>query len=114
MLSLFPEILFLSPFSAFLIRLALAGIFANAAWRHVREADITTRGSAVLEIAVATALFVGAWTQLTAIVGLVLIGLHIAIPQLRTTARGTALLMIVLCLSLLVTGAGAFAFDLPL
>src|SRR3989338_2380592 len=49
MLSTFPELLFLAPLSPFLIRLALASVFAYAALRHFvskREEGVRTVGFA--------------------------------------------------------------------
>lgn len=114
MLSLFPQILFLAPFSAFLIRIALAIVFMYSAWNLLRQSDTLSRGTSIVEIVVAASLIAGIWTQAAALAGLVIIGIHFFTPRLRTVALGTALLSLVLCLSLLVTGAGAFAFDLPL
>jgi uncharacterized membrane protein YphA (DoxX/SURF4 family) len=114
MLSLFPQILFLAPFSAFLIRVSLAVLFAGASWRHVAGTSLGMRVFAILEIAVAAALLSGAWTQLAALFGAVLILIGLFVPSLRSSARSTSLLALVMCLSLLVTGAGAVAFDLPL
>lgn len=114
MLSLFPQILFLAPFSAFLIRVALAVLFAHASWRHVARPSISARIFALLEIAVAAALLAGAWTQAIAPAAALLILVGFFVPFLRVSARSTALLALVMCVSLLVTGAGALAFDLPL
>ena len=114
MLSLFPQILFLAPLSAFIIRFALAVLFAGASWRHISEPSITMRVFAIIEIAVAAALVAGAWTQAVALCAgiLILAGYFVFAVQVRP--RSTALLALVMCLSLLVTGAGAIAFDLPL
>ena len=114
MLSVFPELLFLAPFSAFLIRLALGLVFAYAAQRHLLQGDMTMRGFAFAEGATAVALILGAWTQPAAVVGALLIGSWFIFPKLRVAALGTALLALVLCATLLLTGAGPFAFDLPL
>ncbi|OGG79735.1 hypothetical protein A3A39_04380 [Candidatus Kaiserbacteria bacterium RIFCSPLOWO2_01_FULL_54_13] len=114
MLSVFPEILFLSPLAPFLIRLALGGVFAYAAWTHMKTTDSLPRSFSVIEGVVAILLVAGAWTQPAALGALLVIAAHLATPQLRTVSQGTALLALVMSASLLVTGAGAFAFDLPL
>jgi len=122
MLSVFPSILFLAPFSAFLIRIVLSVVLASAAWRHLNG---TTRGDVsanenifrifgVFETIAAASILVGLYTQVAAIVGGVLILIWLTVPQYRPTQKGTAILSLVLCLSLLLTGAGPFAFDLPL
>lgn len=114
MLSLFPEILFLAPLSAFLIRVALAVLFGYAAWQHVRRSEVLLRTLALLEVAIAAALLVGAWTQIVALVAGILSVMSLLNPGIRSSARSTMLLALVMCVSLMVTGAGAFAFDLPL
>lgn len=114
MLSIFPELLFLAPFAAFLMRVALGGVFTYAAMRHLQSSDGTLRSFAVFEAALATALLAGAWTQPAAILSMLLIGTWFAFPKLRTTAPGTATLSLLIALSLLLTGAGPLAFDLPL
>lgn len=114
MLSLFPEILFLAPFSALLLRLTLAIILAYAAWQHVAVRDITVRSFSFVEVVLAAVLFIGAWTQAAALLAFVFLALHLMIPRLRVYASGTIALALVMCASLLVTGAGALAFDLPL
>ncbi|MFA7309892.1 MAG: hypothetical protein WC050_03205 [Candidatus Paceibacterota bacterium] len=114
MLSLFPQILFLAPFSALLIRIALAVLFAAAAWRHASHDAALTRSWGVVEAIIAAALFVGAWTQAFALLGGVLILVGMYFPRVHIHNRTVASLALVLCLSLLVTGAGALAFDLPL
>lgn len=114
MLSLFPEILFLAPFSALLLRLALAVVLAYAAWLHIAQRDSTVRTLSFIEAALAVVIFVGAWTQAAALLAVIFLGLHLLIPRMRVYATSTILLSFVICLSLLVTGAGALAFDLPL
>lgn len=114
MLSLFPEILFLAPLSAFLLRIALACVLGYAAWKHFPHEDSLIRIFSVLEIAIAAILIAGIWTQGAALASLATITIHFAIPRLRTVSLGTALLSLVISLSLIVTGAGALAIDLPL
>ncbi|MEK9154246.1 MAG: hypothetical protein AAB798_02125 [Patescibacteria group bacterium] len=114
MLSFFPEILFLAPLSATLIRVALGVAFGYAAWKHLNTADALERTLGVAEGATALALIAGAWTQPAAILSIVIFFIHTAIPRLRVLPASTALLLLVMCVSLLLTGAGALAFDLPL
>lgn len=114
MLSIFPEILFLSPFAALFIRAAVGLVFTYCAWDHLKENDGVARSLGVLEIVLGAAFFAGAWTQALALVGAIVMGIFLWQPTRRPIALGTALLTLVMCLSLLVTGAGPFAFDLPL
>lgn len=113
-LSVFPDLLFLAPFSALLVRVALAILFAHWAWKHVRETDIVLRAMGVIEGALAVALFVGAWTQPAALISFVLISSWFFTPRFRSAPMSTALLALVMCATLLITGAGPLAFDLPL
>ena len=114
MLSVFPEILFLSPLAPLLIRVALGGVFAYTAWTHMKSADNTTRVLSIIEGVAAILLVVGAWTQPAALAALVLLAAHAFMPHLRVVSREATLLALVMAASLLLTGAGAFAFDLPL
>lgn len=114
MLSLFPQILFLAPFSAFLIRVALALILGYAAWKHSSHEEIPLRVLGVLEMAAAAALLAGAWVQGVALVAFIVTATSLVLPRIRVYPLSTLLLSLVMLLSLIVTGAGVFAFDLPL
>ncbi|MBI2025511.1 hypothetical protein HYT04_01855 [Candidatus Kaiserbacteria bacterium] len=114
MLSVFPEILFLSPLAPFLIRVALGIIFGLAGWTHFQRQDIASRGLSVVEFVIAIALVVGAWTQPAALLASIVTLMWLFQPTSRVYARSTVLLSLIMALSLIVTGAGAFAFDLPL
>ena len=114
MLSLFPDILFLAPFSAFLLRLSLGVVFGYAAWKYFAHETTLLRAFGFVEAIIAIALIAGAWTQAAALAAFIVIAIHFFMPSLRTIALGTALLSLVISISLLVTGAGVFALDLPL
>ncbi|HEY4525441.1 MAG TPA: hypothetical protein VJL39_03675 [Candidatus Paceibacterota bacterium] len=113
MLALFPQILFLAPLALTLLRITIALVLALAAWRQFREGDILTRVLAVIELAVAAALFVGFWSQAAALVGAILTLIWIFSSD-RPYPKSTALLALVIALALVVAGPGAYAFDLPL
>lgn len=133
MLSLFPQLLFLAPAGTTLLRVVAAIYFAYMAWYFWQEHDrfngmpapivgqirpwMIIFGDVVLSV-VAVLLALGAWTQAVAILG----GLSI-IKQLifysrykdvYPFTRSTYWLLLAVCIMLIVTGAGAFAFDLPL
>jgi len=114
MLALLPQILFLGAFAATLIRVVISLIFAYNAWTNVSKTDMVVRAFALLETAVAAALFVGAWTQAVAIGASIMLLVSLVLPQFRVWPRSTVALMLVMTLTLIVTGPGAFAFDLPL
>ncbi len=114
MLSLFPEILFLAPFSAFLIRISAALVFGYGAWKHLPVPAMSLRAYGVAEGLCALLLFFGVYVQAAAIVGFVLALIALFVTTYRTIPRSTMILLAVLSISLVVTGAGPFAFDLPL
>lgn len=114
MLSLFPELLFLAPFSALALRLALSVLLALTAWAHSSRPGGLAKAWAFFEIVVATALFSGAWTQAGALVAVVWLFASLFVREMRTFPQSTIILALVVALSLVVTGPGAFSIDLPL
>lgn len=132
MLTLFPQILFLAPFSATLLRIAAGIVFISVAWMHYDRREELAKEkfilighgmwipllAALVEVATAVMLIAGAYTQAAAIVG-ALLALKQFIwkkryPHFFPLSRSTSALLFVICLSLIFTGAGIFAFDLPL
>ena len=114
MLSLFPELLFLAPLAAFVIRITVGLALGLAAYRHVMVSDTTVRMFGVAEGVVAIVLIAGAYTQAAALAGAALIVAGLFLPQYRVFPRSTLALLLIMALSLIITGAGPFAFDLPL
>lgn len=114
MLSLFPELLFLSPFAAFLIRIALAGVFGFSAWRRVRSASTLLIVFGVVDAALALAFLLGFYTQLAALIGVLCTAAWLIKSDWNPYPKSTSALALIMCISLLVLGAGPFAFDLPL
>lgn len=114
MLSLFPELLFLAPFSALVLRLSLTVLLGLTAWAHVSRPSMLMRAWALGEVVLAAALLVGAWTQPAALIAAVWLFASIFVRDMRLFSKSTVILAIIICLSLAVTGPGAFAFDLPL
>lgn len=113
---MFPELLFLAPLSALVIRASVAALFALSAYMRVRG-DATTfiYIMAALEALVALSLALGYRSQVGALLAVLIIGAWIFMGRpVRLYPLSTALLALVMSLSLLVTGPGAFAFDLPL
>lgn len=129
----FPDLLTYALLAPLMLRVAAAAFFAYLATHHFRnkkaaapELSVLNQHTAVfalgvyavVEALVAVALFLGLYTQIAALVGLVVClkvlflrrGLHHVAPL----ARSTYVLLGVICLSLLFTGAGLFAQDLPL
>lgn len=136
MFNAFPSLLSYALFAPLLIRLAVAAFFAMHAISHFKhkkavahevankfkwlshETAILGVGLLVLgELVLAALFFGGAWTQIAslfAIAGLLKLSFFKrSLPSYAPFARSTYMLVIVLCLSLLLTGAGLLAFDIP-
>jgi len=125
MLSLFPELLFLAPFSALLIRLAAAAVVGHMAIHHMQHKNLLIRGAGVLEGVCALLFFLGLYSQAASLIGMLIAGGHIFSQRIRILPLSTILLFFIMSLSLLVTGPGPFtisfgnvvlplSFDLPL
>ncbi|MFZ2555434.1 MAG: hypothetical protein WAZ27_04190 [Minisyncoccia bacterium] len=114
MLSLFPELLFLAPFAAFMIRVTVGVMLGMSAYRHVFIPMPIMRTLGILEGVVALLLIAGGYTQAAAMVGFFIFFFAILAPGYRRFPHSTLVVLLILCLSLMVTGAGPFAFDLPL
>ncbi len=136
MLNPFPTLLYLTFFAPTLLRIAAAVVFFYLAYHTLRRKDaiaaarfpLGLTGSwivwlAVLaELLIAVCLFAGLYTQWAAI--LAALGALKALayrrlwPELSLLvfpiSSGTSFLLLVISLSLIITGAGAFAFDIPL
>ena len=133
MLNIFPT-MFLSLFANALLRLILGGIFIHLGYRHPfrdraalqavvrthwpRIAPYIVRYLGLIEIAIGGMFFVGAWTQVAAVAAIVLsvkmlvLKKHFAHPSIPRPIF--YVLVLGVCASLFITGAGVFAFDLPL
>jgi uncharacterized membrane protein YphA (DoxX/SURF4 family) len=114
MLSMFPQLLWLTPFSFVLMRLVAAIALAYGSWKHVFHGTRIVRAFGILELALAVLIFVGAYTQAAALIGALVMLCWIFIHRIRPVSRVEALLLLVIALSLVVTGSGPYAFDLPL
>ncbi|OGJ56595.1 hypothetical protein A2635_00580 [Candidatus Peribacteria bacterium RIFCSPHIGHO2_01_FULL_51_9] len=133
MFSLFPQILFLQPVGVGLLRI-VAGIYlvyiGYSLWRErsgVAKERVPIIGhipewlsmvAAVVQTLLGLLLILGAWTQLAALLGTIVafkcVVFADAYKKIIPLERSTSILLLVILLSLIVTGAGAFAVDLPL
>lgn len=114
MLSFFPELLFLSPLAALVIRLTLAGLFAHDAWQRLYSPEKNIM-SIVSSLAVSICFCIGLWTQLIALLTALTLIVSLFVPRMRLHyPSSTLFLASIMALTLLLTGAGPFAFDLPL
>lgn len=119
-LSVFPYLLSYQQLSPVLIRLALGAVLIFWSYKGLRG---TSRSSTkmtlnISEGLVGLLLVVGLWTQVAALIAALGFAANI-IEQVRTKKFLTdglnySLILLVLALSLLVTGPGWWAFDYPL
>ena len=116
MLSLFPQCLFLAPLAITLLRIAVAIGFALGAWRHLRTtSSVSIMLYGAVELVVGLLLFVGAYTQAAGLVAaLMIIAGKSALAPSLPLSRDAQWFALLICICLIMTGAGAFAIDLPL
>lgn len=133
MLNPFPELLMLSFFAPFFLRVAFGLVLFLTSFHQLidKKEELTKRfnsvwpkygvkilwTASVLEIIVGLSFVAGFYTQFAAIVGAIFALGVIVVKKYRiATGRDLSfyILMFAISLSLLVTGAGIFAFDLPL
>ena len=133
MLSLFPGILYLAPFSLTILRLGAGISFIYAGYfMFVHRNEFTKIRlpiiahpalwmlwvSGVITIADGLAIILGYGTQLAAIVGMIIAIKHLSLSKqyesLRPLPRSTYALLLLMCIALLISGAGPFGLDLPL
>ena len=114
MLSMWPELLFLAPFAAFFIRIALSFLFLVVATSRVRSANRTLQAFATADLCIAAALFFGIQTQFVSLMALFCIGTWLSVPRFRPLPQSTNALAFVMALTLIITGPGPFAYDWPL
>jgi uncharacterized membrane protein YphA (DoxX/SURF4 family) len=132
MLNTFPDLLTFSFFAPTLLRLAAAVVIAGIAylqWKHVASIERTNLPivgkstwwvwlSTVAHGAIAVLLLLGYYTQIAALLGLLSAIKHFTFqhryPNVFPLSRSTYFLLSVILFSLLFTGAGALAIDLPL
>ncbi len=134
MLNPFPELLNYALLAPFLLRVVVGFIFIDLGilkfktekqrWitsfetLHLYPADLLVPFYAVLQIAGGLMLLFGAWTQIAALAFVVFTfaELYVEWKAREVLKRDMVfyLLLFVISFSLLLTGAGAFALDLPL
>lgn len=123
MLTLFPDLLTYSFFGPTVVRLALGGILVALAVRHFAARDrvenrFVAVGIAALEGVSGTLIVAGLFTQAAALASLIvsikLRPVAAKYPAIFSPDAFALLCMAAISLLLIVTGPGAFAFDLPL
>src|SRR5581483_5512105 len=135
MLNPFPQLLVYGFFAPTIVRVAVALVFAYLGWRtwrrarHLGGVPLPIIGAqswlpyvaALAEWALAAMFFVGWYTQIAALLGLVGVLKYFIYWKWWRRAQfeyvpfsaTTVLLVGAICLSLLLSGAGAHAFELP-
>ncbi len=133
MLSLFPQLLVYSFFAPTLLRITAACIFFYLVIFHTRNRKEVAREISVLsypvaiwvsslfiliEFGVGLLLLIGLLTQLAALIGIIIclkiVLIKRGLRHISPLSHLTYILLIITCLSLLISGAGAIAIDLPL
>ncbi|MEK9185854.1 MAG: DoxX family protein [Patescibacteria group bacterium] len=134
MLNVFPDLLTFSMLAPFIVRVVAGFTFLNTGilklsrekgrWLislevlKISRASVVLKILAVIEIVGGVLLIVGAWTQLAALILTLFTAAAFFIeykdPSILKRNLPFYLLLLSITLSLLFSGAGAFAFDLPL
>ena len=132
MLNTFPAFLTYGFFAPALLRVAVAACFAYLAYYHLAHRQqiahthfpiigaqsLVPLVGAFIEALLALSLLFGYHTQIAAIAGIILAAKYWywsgSYPSYFVYARATCFLLLVICLSLVLSGAGGLAVDLPL
>jgi len=134
MLSIFPSLLTYGIVAPFILRMTVGLFFLDRGYRHLKEekagvvADMTKRLHAfakpfvvlvaLVEVAIGLSLIAGFLTQIAAIFGIIymfkMLYFKVECPHFAKHQRLVYILFIVILFSLLITGPGIIAVDLPL
>lgn len=134
MLNPFPDLLIYSTLGPLVLRVLVGIIFIDLGYLKfkserktwetafntfgIRPADFFLPIYALIQIVGGAMLFIGAWTQIAALILAIFTGIELFIEWKEGNILRRDLVFYILvfsiCLSLLLTGAGAFAFDIPL
>lgn len=119
MLAIFPHLLSYQALSPFIIRVILGITLAHFGYLKVKGKGKSSGSNSKIygwvEIVIALFLVVGLYTQLAALANVVIllikIGFKIRDKAFLTDGVNYYILLLVMALSLILTGAGAFGFD---
>jgi putative oxidoreductase len=135
MLNIFPSFLWLSLLAPFILRVTLGLVFVNAARLKLtkdrigrveifekiglRPGNLYALIFGLLELAIGIFLVIGLFTQLVSLLGAIIMGVTTFLKAFKKpdVFKGTLelyILLTVMAISLLFSGAGAWAFDMPL
>jgi uncharacterized membrane protein YphA (DoxX/SURF4 family) len=117
MLNPFPDLLIYSAMAPFILRVVLGFVYLDIGIMNFKKSG-NFKLIGVVEIIGAIMLFLGFYTQIAAIIFIVIAGtsLYIEYKDAAVLRRDLAfyLLLLAISVSLLLSGAGAYARDLPL
>lgn len=133
-LNVFPDLLTLEPLAPFILRIVVGAIIMNigylkwkgehSMWKisfealGLRHNASFVKAFGILEFLIGASLFVGIYTQLSALILAIISGLELFAEHKESALVKRDVIFYILifaiALSLLFTGAGAFSFDLPL
>jgi uncharacterized membrane protein YphA (DoxX/SURF4 family) len=122
MLSLFPSLLAYQQVGPFVIRVVSGATLAWFGYQKIKGRGTSSGSNSVtygcVEIFLSVFLIIGLFTQLAALLNaiilLIKLGLKARDGKLLSDGVNYYILLLVMCLSLMVTGPGFLAFDLPL
>lgn len=122
MLSIIPSLLTYEDLGPFIIRLALGITLAYFGYRKIVERGHSSGSNSkiygVVEVIVAVFLIVGLFVQIAALINVLILviklGHKIKDKAFLTDGINYYILLLAMALSIVFTGAGAFAVDLPL
>ncbi len=120
MLSVFPSLLSWQLVAPLIMRLALGAIFIHWAYRSFKNKNASAQKKAIgiVEGISGILLVIGLWTQVAALIAIVylLVGIYHKISKKAFLTDGVNyyLVLLVIAVSIIVSGAGLIAFDLPL
>jgi uncharacterized membrane protein YphA (DoxX/SURF4 family) len=122
MLSIFPSLLSYEQLAPFILRVVLGVTLAYFGYQKMLGKGASSGSNTKIyggtEILVAILLIIGLWTQLAALVNAVILviklGFKIRDKAFLSSGVNYYLLLLAIAVSLMFTGAGWLAFDLPL
>jgi hypothetical protein len=126
MLNPFPQLLTFAFFAPAMLRITVAIVLfylAYQQWRMRAEiarvrAFVFPTLSIIFNTVVGIGLFLGYYTQIAALLAIIGSGIGLWLnrryPHIVIVPSSTVVIVMVVCVSLLLTGAGAFAMDIPL
>jgi uncharacterized membrane protein YphA (DoxX/SURF4 family) len=117
MLNPFPELLVYSTLAPFILRVVLGFIYLDLGILNLKKKGYVA-ALGIVEIIGAIMLFVGFYTQIAAIIFIIIAGasFYIEYKDASILKRDIVfyLLLLAISISILLTGAGAYAKDIPL